>query len=313
MHGAGRTEQARSWLEQVPPHADRVVGNVQQLTHGRVLDRLDRAGDAADASRKALAIEPHAQRAAIGLAAALMRTGAEEEAGRAAADTRRMEDAAARMIGSFIAAISGSSMNGSRRSGGFGDDGEIPVAVALMAQAAIPGAPPPQTVYRAQTDVVVIDAAVTNGRTPVTNLTKNDFEVKDNGVVQSILDFSRETAPLDVTVTIDVSGSMTRADRVVVERALAAISGALTPADRAAVVTFGSQITERVPLQPGPIAADLSTVGSGGSAVFDALLLALVTPPAPGRRQFGLFMTDGEDNASLFDSRTVVETARHAG
>jgi Mg-chelatase subunit ChlD len=189
----------------------------------------------------------------------------------------------------------------------------FPVAVALMAQAAIPGAPPPQTVYRAQTDVVVIDAAVTNGRTPVTNLTKNDFEVKDNGVVQSILDFSRETAPLDVTVTIDVSGSMTRADRAVVERALAAISGALTPTDRAAVVTFGSQITERVPLQPGPIAADLSTVGSGGSAVFDALLLALVTPPVPGRRQFGLFMTDGEDNASLFDSRTVVETARHAG
>jgi Mg-chelatase subunit ChlD len=189
----------------------------------------------------------------------------------------------------------------------------FPLAVALMAQAAIPGAPPPQTVYRAQTDVVVIDAAVTNGRTPVTNLTKNDFEVTDNGVVQSILDFSRETAPLDVTVTIDVSGSMTRADRVVVERALAAISGALTPADRAAVVTFGSQITERVPLQPGPIAADLSTVGSGGSAVFDALLLALVTPPVPDRRQFGLFMTDGEDNASLFDSRTVVETARHAG
>jgi len=189
----------------------------------------------------------------------------------------------------------------------------FPVVVALLAQAAIPGAPPPQTVYRAQTDVVVIDAAVTNGRTPVTNLTKDDFEVKDNGVVQSILDFSRETAPLDVTVTIDVSGSMTRADRVVVERALAAISGALTPADRAAVVTFGTQITERVPLQPGPIVTDLSTIGSGGSAVFDALLLALVTPPAPGRRQFGLFMTDGEDNASLFDSRTVVETARHAG
>ncbi len=94
----------------------------------------------------------------------------------------------------------------------------FPVAIALMALAAIPGAPPPQTVYRAQTDVVVIDAAVTNGRTPVTNLTKHDFEVKDNGVVQSILDFSRETAPLDVTVTIDVSGSMTRADRVVVER-----------------------------------------------------------------------------------------------
>ena len=101
LHGAGRTDQARLWLEQVPPHADRIVGYVQQLTHGRVLDRLDRAADAADAYRKALAIEPRAQRAAIGLAAALMRAGAPEDAGRAATDARRMEDDAARLIGEF--------------------------------------------------------------------------------------------------------------------------------------------------------------------------------------------------------------------
>jgi VWFA-related protein len=186
------------------------------------------------------------------------------------------------------------------------------VAVALMAHTAIPGGRSQQTIYRAQTDVVVIDAAVTDGRKPVTNLTKEDFELRDNGVVQSILDFSRETTPLDVTVTVDISSSMTRADRAIVERALAALSGALAPADRAAVVTFGSQIVERVPLQPAPIAADLSSVGTGGSAVFDALLLALVTPPQIGRRQFGLVMTDGDDNSSYFDSRTVVETARHA-
>jgi Ca-activated chloride channel family protein len=183
---------------------------------------------------------------------------------------------------------------------------------ALALYAVVADSPPAQT-FRAKTDVVVIDAAVTDNRAEaVTTLTKDDFEIRDNGVVQAILDFTRETAPLDVTITIDVSGSMTRADRAIVERALSSIGGVLTPADRASVVTFGALIAERAPMRAGPIVADLSGAGTGGTALFDALLLALVTPPAVDRRQFGLFMTDGDDNYSFFDSATVVETARHA-
>jgi VWFA-related protein len=171
----------------------------------------------------------------------------------------------------------------------------------------------PQTTYRARTDVVVVDAVVSDGRKPIRDLVKEDFELRDNGVVQQIADFSRETLPLDVRVTIDISGSMTPADRGSVERALARLSGALGPADRVSVTTFSSDIIERTALQPPPLAVDLSHGRAGqGTAVFDALLLSLITAPSLERRQFVLFMTDGDDTASYFDGRVAVETARHA-
>lgn len=188
----------------------------------------------------------------------------------------------------------------------------LPVAMAaIIAHASLAGAPGPQAVYRAQTDVVVIDVAVTDGRKPVSRLGKDDFELRDNGVLQQILDFNRVTLPLDMTVTIDISGSMTPADRTVVERAIARVNGALGPADRAAMVAFASRVTERVPLQHPPIPIDVSGLGPG-TAVLDALLLSLVTPTVADRRQFVLFMTDGQDNASYFDAHTVTETAKHA-
>jgi len=187
------------------------------------------------------------------------------------------------------------------------------LTVALAAHAALIGAQGAQGtgVYRSRAEVVVIDAAVSDGRKPITHLTKNDFELRDNGVVQEVLDFSRETLPLDVTVTIDISGSMTPAKRGMVYRAVDQISAALKPDDRGSVVTFATRVIERRPLLPPPMEADLSPNGSG-TAVRDALLLSLTSTPAVDRRQFGLFMTDGEDTTSYFDARTVTETARHA-
>jgi VWFA-related protein len=167
-----------------------------------------------------------------------------------------------------------------------------------------------QTVFRSRSDIVVIDVAVTDGRSPVTTLTRDDFDLRDNGVGQTILDFDRGTLPLDVTLTIDISGSMTKAKRAAVERAIAQVSAALLPADRGAVLTFGAGVTEAAPLRHAPIAADLSLIGRGTS-VFDALLLSLVAAPSLHRRQLTVFMTDGDDTTSLFDQRTVLDTAEH--
>jgi VWFA-related protein len=185
------------------------------------------------------------------------------------------------------------------------------IAAAIAAAGALAGAAGQQAVFRGRSDAVVIDVAVTDGRTPVTHLTLQDFELRDNGVVQTILDFDRGTLPLDVTLTIDISGSMTKQKRAAVERAIAQVSGALAPADRAAVVTFSGSVSERAPLRPPPIAADLPVTGTRTS-VFDALLASLVTAPSLDRRQLTIFMTDGDDTSSFFDARTVLQTARHA-
>lgn len=182
-----------------------------------------------------------------------------------------------------------------------------PVALAVAVATAVPAA---QTIYRVSTAVVSIDAAVSDGRRAVTRLTKDDFELKDNGVVQQVLDFDRAELPIDVTMTIDLSGSMTRDKRAAVERAIAQVSDTLTARDRGAVLAFSRTVTEIADLQPPPIKADISAIGAGTS-IYDALLLSIVAPYVADRRQLMIFMTDGDDNASSFDEQTVLDTARN--
>lgn len=184
-------------------------------------------------------------------------------------------------------------------------------AIALHATAQTAAQPP--AVFRAGAEAVILDAFVTDGRKPVAGLAKEDFEVRDNGVVQAILDFSVEQRPLDVRIVVDVSGSMTSADRASVERAIAQLSEALDARDRVEVLTFTAHVRARIPPQPPPLSLSLPPAAAGlGSAVFDALLLSLVTPAPAERRELILFMTDGDDTASYFDARIAAETAKHA-
>lgn len=177
--------------------------------------------------------------------------------------------------------------------------GNAPIATALAAQ-----------VFRVRADVVVIDVAVADGKRAVSDLRMDDFELRDNGVVQKILDFDHGLLPIDVTMTIDISGSMTRQKRMAVERAVTQVSDLLREVDRGAVWTFGRTVVESTPLRHPPVRVDLSATGTGTS-VFDALLLALVVPPVADRRQLNVFMTDGDDTTSVFDEDTVMETAKH--
>jgi VWFA-related protein len=188
-----------------------------------------------------------------------------------------------------------------------------PVALVAIVMASAVATLTAQGVFRSRTDVVAIEVAVSDGRKPVVHLTKNDFELRDNGAIQSIADFSREELPLDLALTIDLSGSMTPVKLRSVERAVARVGADLRAADRARVVTFTSTATEQRALLPPPLAMTLPpTQPSAGTAIVDALLLALVTAPQHDRRQLGLFMTDGDDTSSVFDIPTALETARFA-
>jgi Mg-chelatase subunit ChlD len=166
-----------------------------------------------------------------------------------------------------------------------------------------------QPAYRVRTDVVAIDVAVKDGRRTVGQLTARDFELRDKGVVQTILDFERERQPIDVTLTLDVSGSMWAAKLAAVQRAVAQVSRALEPADRVEIVTFTTHVGLIAPLAAPPIDATITSTG-GGTSVLDAVLLSLVKAPVAGRRQLNILMTDADDSASEFQPRIVRETAR---
>jgi Mg-chelatase subunit ChlD len=185
------------------------------------------------------------------------------------------------------------------------------VSLAAVAAAFLALGPQQPSVFRTRADVVAIDVTVMDGRRPMTSLTKDDFELRDNGVVQTIDDFERERLPLDVTFTIDLSGSMTPPKLARIERAVAQVGEAMRAGDRSAVLTFTSVVTEQRAMQPPPIVLQLAT-DLGTTSIVDALLLALISGPLVDRRQLGLFMTDGEDGTSVFDVSTTIETARYA-
>ena len=97
----GRRADALAWFDRVPPHDDPAIGYVQHLTHGRLLDGAGRAADAATAYRAALGFEPASQRAGIGLAAALLRSGRAGDAAAAAAAALRLSSETARPDSAF--------------------------------------------------------------------------------------------------------------------------------------------------------------------------------------------------------------------
>src|SRR6266852_59849 len=95
----------------------------------------------------------------------------------------------------------------------------------------------PIDVIRVNTDLVVFDAQVIDKKTKrvISDLTKDDFEVSEDGVKQQISYFSRDELPLSIMLLLDVSGSVRPILHQIRDGALNALQR-LKPADQVAVM-----------------------------------------------------------------------------
>jgi len=183
------------------------------------------------------------------------------------------------------------------------------MATSLLGQTAQQQSP----VFRASADVVTVDAAVQRDRRPVTGLKPADFELLDNGVPQEISDVAYERLPIDVTLVLDVSASVSGSVLEELGRALRQVRADLLPSDRLRLLIFNMSVRRLVDFsQPAAnIDEALASVrGGGSSAVFDSLAVALSTFDAPGRRRLVVLFTDGQDSSSISDTETLLEVAR---
>jgi len=161
--------------------------------------------------------------------------------------------------------------------------------------------PPP--IFRSGVESVSIYATVrgADGHL-VPDLTKDDFEVRDKGVVQDLTIFSREIVPITVVVLVDVSGSQTM--NVVWSRAAArALIGALDQTDRARVGTFGADImisskltSDKAYLNSALDQLDQEVRPGGGTPLWRAIDLAMNSLKAESGRRVILAVTDGWDD-----------------
>ena len=163
-----------------------------------------------------------------------------------------------------------------------------------------PQAPTPQ--FRGTADLVPVFATVVdvNGRL-IPDLTKDDFEIRDEGLVRPLTLFSNEPQPISVVVMLDRSGSvMTSAD--VVQRGAVAFINKLRAGDRARVGSFGD-LVQILPNEFTGNRFDLLSVLQGGlqadrnaaSPVWSAVARSASALSQQTTRRVVLVFTDGHD------------------
>ena len=170
----------------------------------------------------------------------------------------------------------------------------------------------PQPLFRSGTDLVRVDALVLRDGKPVTGLGADDFEVRDNGVLQQVTAAATADA-VHLALTLDASGSMTP-ERLQLSRAAAEhVVGQLTGHDRFDVFAFNDQVAligdSRRPASA--LSETLARVQAGGStALVDAAYTSIVHGAAGGGPTLLLLMTDGRNNNSFLRAQDAIDAAR---
>lgn len=184
------------------------------------------------------------------------------------------------------------------------------IVTAVILAAAVLGAQQP--VFHSSLELVRVDVSVTRSGEPVAGLGPRDFDLRDNGVRQTIREVIVEHVPLDLTLVLDVSSSV-KGEKLkrLVEAAQQLVRGT-GPGDRVALISFSHHLSRRVPLTANADAVlrDLSILqATGATALNDAIFTALVEREANLHRAVTVVFSDGLDNSSWLAERQVVDLA----
>ena len=172
-----------------------------------------------------------------------------------------------------------------------------------------------QNVFRVGTDAVRVDVSVRDGAKVITGLAAKDFDVSDNGVTQTIVDVSYGKLPIDVSVALDVSLSVTGPLLDSLRRAILQLMRDLGPEDRLKLITFNMRVSRPVDFTTDPSQVEQAiraATAGGGTSVWDAIAVALVSNAPPDRRQLVVLFTDGADSASASTPAMLVDVAQRS-
>jgi VWFA-related protein len=166
--------------------------------------------------------------------------------------------------------------------------------------------------YILHTDVeeVVLNATVLDGNRLVPDLKKDNFQVFEDGVPQSIISFQHTDLPVSIAIVVDNSGSMSRKRPAVNKSALDLIE-ASNPEDEAFVVNFSDEafIDQDFTSDVNKLRDGLGHLESrGGTALYDAVVASAdkLANDAKRPKQVLILITDGEDNASTLNLEQTI-------
>jgi len=177
------------------------------------------------------------------------------------------------------------------------------MAIALASGLAGSAHDQAQTPFRSGTSAVVVDVAVRDktGR-PIAGLAAADFILLDNGVRQDVSEVTFGTRPIDITVALDVSASVTGEALDDLRRACRQLAADLKPGDRMKLLVFRTDVQRLIDFTADPKAVEAALRGvpaAGRTALYDSISTAMVTAADPDRRQLVVILTDGKDTGSI--------------
>jgi Ca-activated chloride channel family protein len=172
----------------------------------------------------------------------------------------------------------------------------------------------PQKPIRVSTRTVALYATVTDAeKRLVPDLTEDDFEIYDNGKLQTMNLFDNNPQPISVVVMLDTSGSMTLALDLV-KRAAEQFLIRMLPGDQGMVGAFNDKIEfhpEGFTSNRDELVSLLKDLDFGyPTRLYDAVNQSMAQlRNVPGRKVVLVF-TDGDDNSSKFGSGEVTDRGR---
>ena len=205
------------------------------------------------------------------------------------------------------------------------------VAVGVAAWAQQTSKPDLDPVYRdSEADIIKVDVArvpllftVTDKKNRfITDLGREDFQVYDNGWLQEIREFDRESdLPLRIGVILDTSNSIRPRFKFEQEVAIEFLQGVLAEAfDRAFLVSFDTRAELIVDYTNDieELSAGVRRLrAGGGTALYDAIYYACrdKLPEDQPKEQFRralVVVGDGQDNRSTVTREDALEMAHRA-
>lgn len=149
----------------------------------------------------------------------------------------------------------------------------------------------------------------------VLDLRREELELSEDGRRQPIVTFARGEVPFTAIVLVDSSLSMTGEKLAAARAGVQAFAAGMRPLDEARAVVFADGIRAVTPFSTFPevlVAALAGVHAGGGTALNDALRLALVQLERRQGRRVVVLLSDGVDSHSVLHMRQVLPPLRRS-
>lgn len=190
--------------------------------------------------------------------------------------------------------------------------------LAAVAALSLPAQQP--ATFKVNVNLVHVIATVKNKSGQLVGaLTKDDFEIYDNGARQEISVFERQTdQPLSIALLIDVSGSTAKDLKFETDSAsrfLKALLAEGKPDDRVSIFKFDDTVTRVTPFTHDFTLLDArlkKISGSAGTSLYDAIYLSAGELESRQGRKVMVIISDGGNTTSSYDTHQALEAAQLA-